>query len=249
MRRHEISDDNWSRIEQLLPGRSGGRGGVAKDNRGFVNAIWYVAKTGIPWRDLPERFGKWDTAFHRFNAWCKKGVWRRVFEAVRDPDLEWLMIDATVIRAHHHAAGMNGGGGDPDLGRSRGGFGTKVHLSVESLGLPLEIHVSPGQDADITHAETLLGDHRPEAVLGDKGYDSDAFAKAVEDRGAEVVIPPRSNRKTPRAYDAVVYKERNKVERCINRLKQFRRVATRYEKTSRNFLGMALFAAITLWLK
>ena len=77
MRRHEISDDNWSRIEQLLPGRSGGRGGVAKDNRGFVNAIWYVAKTGIPWRDLPERFGKWDTAFHRFNAWCKKGVWRR----------------------------------------------------------------------------------------------------------------------------------------------------------------------------
>ena len=249
MRRHEISDDNWSRIEQLLPGRSGGHGGVAKDNRGFVNAVWFVAKTGIPWRDLPERFGTWDTAFHRFNAWCKKGVWKRVFEAVRDPDLEWLMIDSTVIRAHHHAAGMNGGDDDQDLGRSRGGFGTKVHLSVDALGLPLEIHLSPGQDADITHAETVLGDHKPEAVLGDKGYDSDAFAKAVEDRGAEVVIPPRSNRKTPREYDEVVYKERNKVERCINRLKQFRRVATRYEKTSRNFLGMVLFAAITLWLK
>ena len=135
------------------------------------------------------------------------------------------------------------------MGRSRGGFGTKLHLSVESLGLPLEIHLSPGQDADITHAETLLGNHKPEAVLGDKGYDSDAFAEAIEDRGAEVVIPPRSNRKAPREYDEVVYKERNKVERCINRLKQFRRVATRYEKTSRNFLGMVLFAAITLWLK
>ena len=85
--------------------------------------------------------------------------------------------------------------------------------------------------------------------MGDKGYDSDAFAKAVEDRGAEVVIPPRSNRKTPREYDGVVYKERNKVERCINRLKPFRRVATRYEKTSRNFLGMVMCAAITLWLK
>ena len=249
MRRHEIPDDSWSRIERLLPGRPGGPGGVARDNRGFVNAVWYVAKTGIPWRDLPERFGKWDTVFHRFNEWCKKGVWKRVFEAVRDPDLEWLMIDSTVIRAHHHAAGMNGGGDDQDLGRSRGGFGTKLHLSVESLGLPLEIHLSPGQDADITHAETLLGDHQPEAVLGDKGYDSDAFAKTVEDRGAEVVIPPRSNRNSPREYDEVVYMERNKVERCINRLKQFRRVATRYEKTSRNFLGMVLFAAITLWLK
>lgn len=249
MRRHEISDDNWLRIEHLLPGRPGGHGGVAKDNRGFLNAVWYVAKTGIPWRDLPDRFGKWDTVFHRFNGWCKKGVWKRVFEAVRDPDLEWLMIDSTVIRAHHHAAGMNGGDDDQALGRSRGGFGTKLHLGVEALGLPLEIHLSPGQDADITHAPTVLGDHQPGAVLGDKGYDSDAFAKAVEDRGAEVVIPPRSNRKAPREYDPVVYKERNKVERCINRLKQFRRVATRYEKTARNFLGMALFASITLWLQ
>ena len=85
--------------------------------------------------------------------------------------------------------------------------------------------------------------------MGDKGYDRDAFAKAVEDRGAAVVIPPRSNRKTPREYDPVVYKERNKVERCMIRLTQYRRVATRYEKTARNFLGMVLFAAITLWLQ
>ena len=121
-----------------------------------------------------------------------------MFEAVRDPDLEWLMIDSTVIRARHHAAGMNGGADDQDLGRSRGGFGAKVHLAVDALGLPLEIVLSPGQDADITHAPALLGDHEPGAVLGDKGYDSDAFAEAVEARGAAVVIPPRSNRKTPR---------------------------------------------------
>lgn len=85
--------------------------------------------------------------------------------------------------------------------------------------------------------------------MGDKGYDTDAFAKTVEDRGAAVVIPPRSNRKTPREYDPVAYKERNKVERCMNRLTQFRRVTTRYEKTARNFLGMVLFAATTLWLQ
>ena len=249
MRRHEIPQGQWERIEGLLPGRRGGHGGVARDNRGFVNAIWYLGKTGVPWRDLPERFGKWDTVYHRFNEWCKKGVWRRVLEAVQDPDLEWLMIDSTVIRAHHHAAGMNGGDDDQELGRSCGGFGTKLHLAVESLGLPLSVHLSPGQDADSTHAEALLGDHRPEAVLGDKGYDTDKLAEAIGARGAEVVIPPKKNRVDPREYDEVVYKERNKVERCINRLKQFRRVATRYEKTARNFLGMVLFASITLWLK
>jgi len=249
MRRHEIPQEQWAVIEGLLPGRPGGHGGVARDNRGFVNAVWYVAKTGIPWRDLPERFGKWDTVYHRFNEWCKKGVWQRVFAAVQDPDLEWLMLDSTVIRAHQHAAGMNGGDDDQALGRSRGGFGTKVHVAVDSLGNPVTVHLSPGQDADITHAETLLADHAPEAVLADKGYDSDALVATVEGRGAEAVIPPKRNRVAPREYDAVVYKERNKVERCMNGLKQCRRVATRYEKTARNFLGMVLFAAITIWLK
>jgi transposase len=249
MRRHEISQDQWERIEGFLPGRVGGHGGVAKNNRRFINAIWYVAKTGIPWRDLPERFGEWDTVYHRFNEWCKKGIWRRVFEAVQDPDLEWLMLDSTVIRAHHHAAGMNGGDDDQALGRSRGGFGTKIHLAVDALGNPVSIHLSPGQDADSTHAERLLGDHEPEAVLADKAYDTNQLVDTITERGAEVVIPPKKNRVEPREIDKVVYKERNKVERCVNGLKQFRRVATRYEKTARNFLGMVLFVATTIWLK
>jgi transposase len=249
MRRHELTDDQWARIEDLLPGRPGQHGGVAKDNRGFVNAVWYVAKTGIPWRDLPDRFGKPDTVFHRFNEWCKTGVWDRVFQAVQDPDLEWLLLDSTVIRAHPHAAGMNSAADDQALGYSRGGFGTKLHLAVDALGNPVALHLSPGQDADITHAETLMDGLEPEAVLADKGYDSDALAATIEARGAEVVIPPRSNRKEPREYDRVLYKERNKVERCIGLFKQCRRVATRYEKTARNFLGFATLAAITIWLR
>lgn len=249
MHRHEIPLGTWLRIEPLLPGQRSGHGGVAKDNHLFLNAVWYVAKTGIAWRDLPARFGTWDTVYHRYNEWCKKGVWQRIFDAVQDPDLEWLMIDRTVIRAHQHAAGMNGGDDDQDLGRSRGGFGTKIHVAVDALGNPVSIHRSPGQDADIAHADVLLGDHKPEAVLGDKGYDSDAFAAAVKDRGAAVVIPPRKNRVNPREYDKVVYRERNKVERCINVLKHCRRVATRYEKTARHFLGMVLLAATMICLK
>ena len=82
MRRHEIADALWERLQPLLPGRQGGHGGVATDNRLFLNAVWYVAKTGIPWRDLPERFGLWDTVYQRFHRWCRTGVWQRLFAAV-----------------------------------------------------------------------------------------------------------------------------------------------------------------------
>lgn len=248
MSRHDISDESWSRIEHLLPGRPGQHGGVAANNRLFLNAILYLAKTGIAWRDLPSEYGKWDTVYHRYNEWCKKGRWQQIFEALQDPDLEWLLIDSTVIRAHQHAAGMNTGGADEDLGRSCGGFGTKIHAGFDALGNPVTCHLSPGQDADITHAETVIGDRTPGAVLGDKGYDSDAFVESLQKRGIEVVIPSKKNRIVPRVYDKVIYKERNQAERGFNRLKQFRRVATRYEKRSRNYLGMVLLAAITILL-
>jgi Transposase DDE domain len=106
----------------------------------------------------------------------------RVLEAVQDPDLEWLLLDSTVIRAHPHAAGMNTAGSDQALGYSRGGFGTKLHLSVDALGNPVTLHLSPGQDADVTHADVLLGDQEFGAVLADKGYDSDALAATIAAR-------------------------------------------------------------------
>jgi transposase len=103
--RHAISDDDWARIKDLLPGRSGGHGKVAKDNRRFINAILWIGKTGAPWRDLPERLGHWNSTWRRFDRWARKGVWERVFEALQDPDLEWLILDSTIIRAHPCAAG------------------------------------------------------------------------------------------------------------------------------------------------
>ena len=153
MERHELPESHWLKLEPLLPGRRGAQGRAAKDNRNFLNAVWHLCKTGEPWRDLPERFGKWDTVCHRFNQWCKKGVWQRLFEAVRnEPDMEWLMMDSTVIRAHPHAAGMNNEADDQALGRSRGGFGTKIHLAVDALGNPVTVTLSPGQDADTASA-------------------------------------------------------------------------------------------------
>ncbi len=109
MRRHEIKDEDWERIKDLLPGQPGDPGVTAKDNRLFVNAVLWIAKTGAPWRDLPERFGPWNSVWKRFDRWAKKGVWKRVFQALQDPDLEWVIIDSTVVRAHQHAAGKKGG--------------------------------------------------------------------------------------------------------------------------------------------
>ena len=98
--RHAIADADWDRIKGLLPTH-----GPKNDTRRFVDAVLFVARTGVPWRDLPERFGHWNAVWRRFDRWSRKGVWQEVFDALQDPDLEWLILDSTVIRAHPCAAG------------------------------------------------------------------------------------------------------------------------------------------------
>lgn len=110
MRRYEISDDDFARIEHLLPGRQEAPGGTAPNNRRFINAVLWIARSGAPWRDLPEHYGNWNSVFVRFNRWSKAGHWARIMAALQDPDLEWLMLDSTIVRAHQHAAGAKKGG-------------------------------------------------------------------------------------------------------------------------------------------
>jgi len=103
--RHDISDDHWSRIQHLLPGQAGGHGGVGNDTRLFINAIRYLAKTGIAWADLPTCFGRSNSLWHRYDRWCRNGVWEKIAAALRDDDTEWLRIDSSCIRANVAAAG------------------------------------------------------------------------------------------------------------------------------------------------
>lgn len=105
-RRYEITDEEWERIKDLLPGKACDPGRSGEDNRRFINAVVWIARSGAPWRDLPERYGNWNSVFKRFNRWSKKGVWERIFQELQDPDLDWVMIDSTVVRAHQHAAGQ-----------------------------------------------------------------------------------------------------------------------------------------------
>ena len=107
--RRELSDVQWARISQLVPGKEGDKGRAGEDNRLFVDAVLWVLRTGAPWRDLPPAFGNWNSVFVRFNRWSRKGVWESLFKALADPDFEHVMIDATIVRAHQHAAGAKGG--------------------------------------------------------------------------------------------------------------------------------------------
>jgi transposase len=119
-RRHDLSDAHWSLLEPHLPGQAGQWGGVAQNNRRFVNAILWILRTGSPWRDLPTAYGDWKNTHRRFCRWRDKGVWEALLERlIVDPDFEWLMIDASHCKAHPHAAGARGG--NQGLGRTKGG--------------------------------------------------------------------------------------------------------------------------------
>jgi transposase len=143
----------------------------------------------------------------------------------------------------------SGGQAEQALGRSRGGFGTKIHASCDGLGHPVELILTAAQESDIAQAEALLAGHRPDAVIADKGYDKKALVEEIESRGAEAVIPTQKNRKEQREVDAHLYRERNLCERFWSKLKQYRRVATRYEKKAANFLAFVKVAAMMVMLQ
>ncbi len=145
--------------------------------------------------------------------------------------------------------GQKTGGGCQAIGRSRGGPSTKLHAIVEARGLAVEVVITPGQASDYGPAEALIEGRAGEAVIADRGYDADRVIDLIERQGSESVIPPRKHRCTkPRAFDAAVYRQRHRIE-FFNRLKQFRRVATRYDKTARNYLAMVQIGCLRIWTR
>ena len=119
-RRHDISNHVWGLLEPHLPGRKGQWGGQAKNNRLFINAVFWILRTGAPWRDLPPDYGGWKNTHRRFCLWRDKGIWEFLLEkTVDDPDLEWLMIDASHIKVHPQASGAKGS--NQDMARTKGG--------------------------------------------------------------------------------------------------------------------------------
>ncbi|WP_152619672.1 IS5 family transposase [Paramagnetospirillum magnetotacticum] len=248
-----LRDDQWERLQEFVPGGRKGKRGPRSDGRRFFDAILWVARSGARWRDLPEKFGPYQTAKRRYYRWIEQGIFDRIFEAVTsDPDLEWLMVDATVIRANAQAAGARRKKGGPQaqaLGRSRGGFGTKLHAVVDALGLPVRFELGPGQQNDMAPACDLITGLSADQVIADRAYDANRFYDLIRQQGGEPVVPPRRHRKHQHCYDHFAYKQRWGIEGFFARLKQWRRIATRYDKLAANFLGFVKLASIMFWLK
>ncbi|MER8605958.1 MULTISPECIES: IS5 family transposase [unclassified Mesorhizobium] len=249
MSRYDLTDFEWRVIQPLLPNKP--RGVPRVDDRRVLNGIFWVLRSGAPWRDLPERYGPRTTCYNRFVRWRKAGVWHRLMDAVSAAhDGEIQMIDSTSIRAHQQAATGKKGDADQCLGRSRGGLTTKIHVVVDACGLPIRLGLTAGQAHDGQIVDTLLDHLGPRAiVLADKAYDADRIRELIQQQGATPNIPAKRNRKWKPCFSKRLYRERNLIERFFSKLKHFRRVATRYDKLAANFLAMIQLASIRLWLR
>jgi transposase len=134
------------------------------------------------------------------------------------------------------------------MGKSRGGLSTKIHAAVDALGNPIRFILTAGQHSEIKQANELIQGFRTDYVIADKGYDADSFITEIESIEVSAVVPPKSNRKIMRDYDTYLYRERNLVERVFQKLKHYRRIATRYERLKVTYLAMLCLAATMIWL-
>ena len=239
MDRMVLRDDQWARMAPLLPGKVGDPGRSAADNRLFLEAVLWIVRVGAPWRDLPEYFGHWNSVFQRFRRWVRSRVFDQIFEALsQDADFEYVIVDGTIVRVHQHGTGASGGTQNQAIGRSRGGLTTKIVALVDALGNLVRFVLLPGQRHDSVGVAPLLTELDFAALLADKAFDSDVFRTELADRGAMAVIPPKANRAIRMPYDVEMYKWRHLVENFFCKLKEFRRIATRYDKTDESFKAM-----------
>jgi len=176
-----IKTQEWKQIIVILRARKDIKTRNENKLRRFIEAIWYMARSGCQWRLLPSIYGSWRAVHMRFKNWSDKEIWSDLFAQVKvDPDMEVTMIDATIVRAHACSAGYKKDGQDQEaLGRSKGGFTTKIHALVDALGNPLKFILTPGQRHDITQADSLVQDLENIMLLADKGYDQQCFSRAT----------------------------------------------------------------------
>jgi transposase len=249
MDKQYINEVSWGKIFEFLQKQNNIYIKSQKSCRNFMEAMFWMTRTGAQWRELPEKYGKWNSVFYRFNEWSKKNIWHLFHQfCIQDPDMEYIAIDSTIVRAHACSAGYKKNGNEA-LGRSKGGFTSKIHAITDALGNPLKFVLTGGQVNDITQASALLQGIENAYVLGDKGYVSNDLHVQILGQNSVPVIPSRSNSKNPNDYDKHIYEERHVIECFFSKIKHFRRIFSRFDKSSRNFLSFLSFTGALIWLR
>lgn len=251
MEYYHLKDREWQYILSELQTVSYMRLKNLDKLRQFLEAVYYVLRSGIQWRLLPYYYGNWRSVHNRFKRWCDKGIWNKLFmNSIQDADLTEVMLDGTIVRSHACSAGYGKNAQEEQaLGRSKGGFTTKIHAMVDGLGNPLKFTLTGGNRHEIIKSEELISNVSNTNVIADKAYDSDRFRKVIEKKNSTHTIPPRKNRKEQHEYDKEVYKERHLIECFFGKLKQFRRVFSRSDKIKHTFQAFIDFASTLINLR
>ena len=200
MSRTKFTDEYWSKLKPILLDS----GIYDKPNlRMTFEGILYRIRVGCQWRELPPDFGNWNSIFKRFNDWSKKGKLKLVFKILsRDPDLEWLFVDGSIVKAHQNSSGAakNFEVGNHGIGKSVAGNTSKIHLVVDSSGNPIDFEVTGGEVHDVKVAPELIA-RLPVAdySIADKGYDSDLLREQIKSKKSIPIIPKKKNSKTGNA--------------------------------------------------
>ena len=247
MPRQMFTDELWTKLKMIML-----KMGIYDKPflRHTTEGFFYRLRVGCPWRDLPTVFGNWNAIYKRFNEWSRKEKLMNIFnELVVEPDLEWEFIDGSIVKAHQHSSGAAHGQANA-IGKSVAGNTTKIHMAVDSCGLPIHFRITGGEVHDCKEAPKLVAE-LPKAnyIIADRGYDSEDLRTQIKDKGAIPVIPRKKNSNVGNDdVDWCLYKYRHLVENVFARLKNFRAIATRYDKLKRNFEGSMALACAFLWL-
>jgi transposase len=255
-----LTEDAWKEIAEVLHEvkRPDGRPPVPRD-RMFLEAVLYSARTGMPWRDLPACFGKGEAVYNRFRRWEKNGGGRKLWAGLQHEPCtraKQLFLDSTIVRAHQHAAGAlkkKGGQAAQALGRARGGCSTTIHAGCIEETTGVSVILTGGEGSDMPGFgqvfAALPADHRLAYGVMDTGYDSNAIRATLTEHHMPPVIPPKKNRKEPITYDQALDRLREQGARFCNRLKQCRRIATRYDKLGNTYVACIPLVAALLIVK
>ncbi|WP_236038161.1 IS5 family transposase [Belnapia arida] len=238
--RFVVSDVVWAKVASVLPGKATDPGATGRDNWLFLEAVLWRVRTGSPWRDLPNEYGRWNSVFQRFRRWVRAGVFERPFEQVsNEPDLSTPRSTAPSSPRTRRRVAQKGTQNQA-IGRSRGELTTKIVAMVDAFGNLVRFVLLPGQRHDSVGVQPPIEGIAFGALLGDKAF----WLRAdLDGRGATAVIPPRTNRKTATSFDHDMYRWRHWIENTFAKLKELRAVVTRHDKTDASYAATIYLAA------